>query len=262
LTEQPHPTTAPTLFDLTGKRALVTGSSRGLGLAIARGLAEMGAHTILNGRSEPSLQQLVSEFTNDSLSASSLVMDVTDEQSIDRAITHAESAGPINILVNNVGIHQRAPLAEMTSAQWREVIEVNLTSAFLVSSRIVPSMINRKAGKIINTCSLMSEVGRPTTGNYAASKGGLKMLTRAMATEWAQHNIQANAIGPGYFETELTRPLAQDETFDKWLRSRTPAKRWGQPQELVGTAVFLASHASDFINGQVIYVDGGLLAAV
>ncbi|MEO1128485.1 MAG: SDR family oxidoreductase [Planctomycetota bacterium] len=240
----------------------MTGSTRGLGLAIAQGLAEAGAHVVLNGRSESSLTAVAADFQAQGFSSASLVMDVTDEASITAGAATLQADGPIDILVNNVGIHHRAPLAEMTARQWREVIDVNLTSAFLVSRSLVTGMIECGAGKIINTCSLMSEVGRPTTGNYAASKGGLKMLTRAMAVEWAQYNIQANGIGPGYFETELTRPLVEDEAFDAWLRARTPAGRWGQAHELVGSAVFLASPASDFVNGQIIYVDGGLLAAI
>jgi len=170
--------------------------------------------------------------------------------------------GPISVLVNNAGIHRRAPLEEMSETQWREVIDTNLTSAFLVARHVAPRMIARRAGKIINTCSVMSEVGRPTTGNYAAAKGGLKMLTRAMATEWARHNVQINAIGPGYFATELTAPLVQNPKFNDWICARTPAARWGKPEELVGAAIFLASAASDFVNGQILYVDGGLLAAI
>jgi gluconate 5-dehydrogenase len=188
---------------------------------------------------------------------------VTDASSVERGVAAVErDAGPIDILVNNVGIQRRAPLEAMDESAWREVIDVNLTSAFLVTRRVVRGMIERQRGKIINICSLMSEIGRPTTANYAAAKGGLKMLTRAMAVEWARHNIQANAIGPGYFLTEMTQPLAADPKFDAWIRSRTPAGRWGRPEELVGAAVFLASSASDFVNGQIIYVDGGVLAAL
>jgi gluconate 5-dehydrogenase len=172
------------------------------------------------------------------------------------------AVGPIDVLVNNAGIHRRAPLAEMTETQFREVIDTNLTSAFLVARALAPAMIERRRGKIINICSLMSEVGRPTTGNYAAAKGGLKMLTRAMAVEWAKHNLQINGIGPGYILTEMTKVLADDPEFDRWICGRTPAGRWGRPEELVGAAVFLAAPASDFINGQIVYVDGGLLAAI
>ena len=189
--------------------------------------------------------------------------DVTNAEAIAQAVAWVETeVAPIDILVNNAGIHRRAPLAEMTETQWREVLDTNLTSAFLVTRQVAPRMIARRSGKIINTCSLMSEVCRPSTGNYAAAKGGLKMLTRAMATEWACHNLQINAIGPGYFATELTQPLVDNPEFNKWICGRTPAGRWGRPEELVGTAVFLASGASNFVNGQIIYVDGGLLSAV
>ncbi len=256
------PTSGSALFDLTGKRALVTGSSRGLGLAMARGLSRAGADVVLNGRNAEALQTVEAEFREDGLSATFAPFDVTDEDSVQQGIDGILATGPVDVLVNNVGVHDRAPLAEMTAVQWRRVIDFNLTSAFLVSRCVAPSMIERKAGKIIHTCSLMSEVGRPTTGNYAAAKGGLKMLTRAMAVEWAKHNVQINGIGPGYFETDLTKPLVQDPEFNAWICGRTPAGRWGQPDELIGAAVFLASSASDYVNGQVIYVDGGLLAAI
>jgi gluconate 5-dehydrogenase len=170
--------------------------------------------------------------------------------------------GPIDILVNNAGIHRRAPLVEMTLADWQRVLDVNLTSAFLLARAVAPAMIARRAGKIINICSLNSELARPTIANYAAAKGGLKMLTRAMTVEWAKHNLQVNGIGPGYLLTDLTRTLAENAEFDGWIRGRTPAGRWGQPRELVGAAVFLASAASDFVNGHILYVDGGLLAAL
>ncbi len=174
----------------------------------------------------------------------------------------AAPARPIDILVNNAGIQRRGRLEEFDRATWQTVLDTNLTSAFLVSRQVVKAMIARKAGKIINICSLMSEVGRQTTGPYTASKGGLKMLTKAMAAEWGSHNIQANGIGPGYFLTEMTQPLADDPEFDGWVKKRTPARRWGLPEELIGTAIYLASPASNFVNGQVIYVDGGILASL
>ena len=170
--------------------------------------------------------------------------------------------GAIDILVNNAGIHRRAPLESMPLELWQEVLDVNLTSAFLVTRTVVPGMIRRGAGKIINLCSLNCEVSRPTIANYAAAKGGLKMLTRAMAVEWARHNIQTNGLGPGYMRTAMTGTLTVDPEFDRFIRARTPAGRWGEPRELVGTAVFLASPAADFVNGQILYVDGGLLAAL
>lgn len=251
------------LFDLTGRTALITGSSQGIGFALARGLGEAGAALVLNGRDEKKLAGAAEQLRAEGLKVETAAFDVTDGAAVERAITWVEAkVAPINILVNNAGIHRRAPLAEMTEAQWREVIDVNLTSAFLVTRQVAPRMIARDAGKIIHTCSLMSEVCRPTTGNYAAAKGGLKMLTRAMATEWAKHNLQINAIGPGYFETELTKPLVENPEFNRWICARTPAGRWGKPEELVGAAVFLASPASNYVNGQIIYVDGGLLAAI
>jgi gluconate 5-dehydrogenase len=251
------------LFDLGGRTVLVTGSSQGLGLTIARGLAGAGASVVLNARSADKLEAAAEGLRRDGFTARTCSFDVTDGRQIAESLTAlAETVPAIDILVNNAGIHRRAPLEQMDESQWREVIDTNLTSAFLVTRAVVAGMIARERGKIVNVCSLMSELGRPTTGNYAAAKGGLKMLTRAMATEWAKHGIQANGIGPGYFLTELTRPLAENPDFNRWICGRTPAGRWGDPAELVGTAVFLASSASDFVNGQIIYVDGGLLAAI
>jgi gluconate 5-dehydrogenase len=248
------------LFDLAGRTALVTGSSQGIGLAIARGLAAAGAAIVLNGRDEAKLAAAAETLRGEGARVATAAFDVTDGAAIAAAIGKLQ--GPIDILVNNAGIHRRVPLVDMTEQQWREVLETNLTSAFLVARVVAPRMIERKGGKIVNVCSLMSEVGRPTTGNYAAAKGGLKMLTRAMAVEWAKHNVQINGIGPGYIVTELTRPLVENPEFNSWICARTPAGRWGLPEELVGAAVFLASRASDFVNGQIIYVDGGLLAGV
>ena len=249
------------LFDLTGRIALVTGSSQGIGLALARGLGQAGASLVLNGRDEGKLAAAADRLRGEGLRVSTAAFDVTQGAAAEQAIARVEAeVGPIGILVNNAGIQRRSPLEEMSETQWREVIETNLTSAFIVTRQVAPRMIARRAGKIINTCSVMSEVCRPTTGNYAAAKGGLKMLTRAMATEWARHNLQINGIGPGYFETELTKPLMENPKFNDWICARTPAGRWGK--ELVGAAVFLASPASNYVNGQIIYVDGGLLAAI
>lgn len=251
------------LFDLTGRTALVTGSSQGLGLALARGLGQAGAAVVLNGRDRKKLSAAAEILKGEGIRVTTSAFDVTVAKAIEPAVAQIEKDfAPIDILVNNVGIHRRALLAEMTEAQWREVIETSLTSAFLVTRCVGPRMIARRAGKIINVCSLMSEVCRPSTGNYAAAKGGLKMLTRSLATEWAKYNVQCNGIGPGYFATELTRPLMENPEFNRWICDRTPAGRWGQPEELVGTAVFLASRASDFVNGQIIYVDGGLSASI
>ena len=251
------------LFDLTGRVALVTGSSRGLGLAFARGLGAAGATVCLNGRDEQTLARAVETLRGDRIAAEGFAFDVTDAEQVARGVAELERTfGRVDVLVNNAGINLRAPLEDVDLATWRSVLETNLTGPLLVTQRVVKGMIERRRGKIINICSLLSELGRNTVGPYAAAKGGLKMLTRAMATEWARHNIQANAIGPGYFATEMTRPLVEDPEFNAWITARTPARRWGRPAELIGPAVFLASSASDFVNGQVIYVDGGILAAL
>jgi gluconate 5-dehydrogenase len=251
------------LFDLTGRTALITGSSQGIGLVLARGLAQAGAAVVLNGRDEQKLSAAAAELRADGARVAIAAFDVTDEAAIGREVARVEAeVAPIDILINNAGIQRRAPLAEMTAAHWREVIDTNLTSAFLVARAIAPGMIARRAGKIINTCSVMSEVSRPTIANYAAAKGGLKMLTRAMAVEWAPHGLQCNGLGPGYIVTALNTSLVANPEFNAWVCKRTPAGRWGQPAELVGAAVFLASRASDFVNGQILYVDGGMLAAL
>ena len=251
------------LFDLAGKVALITGSSQGLGFTIARGLGEAGATIILNGRNEEKLEKADSTLSQQGLKVYSCSFDITDGHEISQKIPPLESlVGPIDILVNNAGVQRRGPLETLDERAWREVIDTNLTGIFLITRQVVQGMITRRSGKIINICSMMSELGRPTAGPYAASKGGVKMLTKAMAVEWGKHNIQVNGLGPGYFITEMTRPLAEDPKFDAWIRSRTPAARWGDPSELIGTAVFLASQASNFVNGQIIYVDGGILAAL
>ncbi|MGY2894356.1 SDR family oxidoreductase [Deinococcus sp. UYEF24] len=248
------------LFELTGRRALITGSSSGIGLELARALAQHGASVVLNGRDEGRLEAAVQKLRSEGLDASAAPFNVTSEQGVKAGLAEVLAAGPIDILVNNAGIQRRVPLLDVPLEVWEEVLRNNLTSALLVSREVVPQMIARGGGKIICTLSLMSEVGRRTTGPYAASKGGLKMLVKAMCAEWAEHNVQINGIGPGYIETEMTTALVQDEAFSGWVRGRTPAGRWGQPQELAGAAVFLASRASDFVNGQIIYVDGGMLA--
>jgi gluconate 5-dehydrogenase len=251
------------LFDLSGRTALITGSSQGLGLALARGLAQAGAAVVLNGRNEKKLADAAALLRGEGARVMVAAFDVTDGAAVTPAVERVEHEfAPIDILINNAGIQSRAPLAEMTEQQWRAVVDTNLTSAFLVARAVAPRMIVRRAGKIINICSVMAEVSRPTVGNYAASKGGLKMLTRAMAVEWARHGIQANGISPGYFVTELNQALVANVEFNQWICGRTPAGRWGQPHELAGAAVFLASRASDFVNGQILGVDGGLLAAL
>ncbi len=246
-------------FSLEGKNALITGSSHGLGLVFARGLAKVGATVILNGRNGERLKAAVAGLQK----VHGKQFDVTDSAQVKEAVKGIETEiGHISILVNNAGIQRRNSLEEFDEQDWRDVIDTNLTSAFLVGREVVKGMIKRKEGKIINTCSLMSEVGRNTTAPYTASKGGIKMLTKGMATDWGKHNIQVNGVGPGYFITEMTQPLADNPEFDGWLKKRTPMERWGDPEELVGAVVFLASQASSFITGQVIYVDGGILSTI
>jgi len=251
------------LFDLAGRTALVTGSSRGLGRAIAEGLAKAGARLIVNGVDRGRVETAVVEMRAAGYAADGSAFDVTDETNIVEAFKRFDAAGiEIDILVNNAGIQVRKPLVEFTSAEWRKVIETNLTSAFVIGREAAKRMIARKRGKIINIGSLASELARPTVGPYTAAKGGIKNLTRSMAVEWAASGIQANAIGPGYMLTDMNQALVSNPDFNAWLMSRIPSKRWGRPDELVGAAVFLASSASDYVNGQIIYVDGGMLAAM
>lgn len=251
-------------FDLTGRTALITGSSSGLGFAMARGLAQAGAHVIIHGRHRDKLDAARQSLAEEGHSVRSTSFDVTDEAAIEQALEGLRASGVnIDILVNNAGIQLRRPLLEVERDQWDTVINTNLTSAFLLGRNIARQMIERgKGGKIINIGSLMSSVARPTVGAYTASKGGVLLLTQSMAAEWAEHGIQTNAIGPGYMLTEMTQPLADDPKFNDWLINRTPSKRWGVPEDLVGTVVYLASPASNYVNGQIIYVDGGLLAVI
>ena len=251
------------LFSLVGKRALVTGSSQGLGLSIARALAAAGAEVVVNGRDAAKLAQVVETLRGEGLKAEAEAFDVTSEDAVKAGVSAVlNRLGPIHILVNNAGINRRHPILDTSLEDWDAVLRMNLTSAFLVTRAVVPQMISGGAGKIINICSLMSGLARPTISAYSASKGGLKMLTQSMTVEWARHNIQANGIGPGYMLTELTQVLSADPKFDAWIKARTPANRWGKPEELGGAAVFLASEASNFVNGHVLYVDGGIMAAV
>ncbi|HWA26604.1 MAG TPA: SDR family oxidoreductase [Lacunisphaera sp.] len=253
----------PALFSLQGRRALVTGSGRGLGLRYAEALAAAGASVVLNDLDEPRLTAAVAKLRATGATADGVLFNVARPDEVQaRLAEHAAAHGPFDILVNNAGIHRYAPLAEMTATQWQEVIDVNLSGAFHVARAVVGGMIAQKRGKIINICSLMSEATRPTTGNYTAAKGGLKLLTKSMAVEWGPHGIQANGIGPGYILSDMTAHLAAKPEFDAWVKSRTPAGRWGAPDDLIGAIVFLSSPASDFINGQVLYVDGGWLAAL
>ena len=254
----------PQLFDLSGKTALITGSSGGLGFAMARGLAEAGATLVLNGRDAPKLEAAVRCLTADGHRVSAEAFDVTDEAAVVAAFARFDAAGTaIDILVNNAGIQFRKPLVDLAAADWRRVIETNLTSAFLIGREAAKRMIARGGGgKIINIGSLTSEVARATVAPYTAAKGGIKLLTRSMAAEWAAHNIQANAIGPGYILTEMNKALIENRDFDAWVRARTPTGRWGTPEDLIGAAVFLASPASAYVNGQILYVDGGMLAVL
>ncbi|SHK36280.1 gluconate 5-dehydrogenase [Bradyrhizobium lablabi] len=251
------------LFDLSGRTALVTGSSRGLGRAIVEGLAKAGARTIVNGVDPARVETAVAEMRAAGHAADGVAFDVTDEPAVVDAFAGFDAAGTaIDILINNAGIQLRKPLVELSSAEWRKVVETNLTSAFIIGREAAKRMIPRKRGKIVNIGSLASELARPTIAPYTAAKGGIKNLTRSMAVEWAASGIQANAIGPGYMLTDMNEALVKNPDFNNWLMSRIPSKRWGRPDELVGAAVFLASSASDYVNGQIIYVDGGMLAAM
>lgn len=251
------------LFELTGKVALITGSGQGLGLTIARGMGQAGATLVLNDVHEERLAQAVDALTAEGLHVHGSRFDVTRADEIAREIPQVERRfGPIHILYNNAGIQRRVPLEACEESVFREVLDINVVGIFLVTRQVVPGMIARRAGKIINMCSMMSEVGRPTTAPYTASKGAVKMLTKAMAVEWGKYNIQVNGIGPGYMLSGMGKEVAKDPAFNAWICSRTPASRWGEPEELVGAAVFLASRASDYVNGHVIYVDGGMLAAL
>ena len=252
------------MFDLTGKRALVTGASHGLGMAMAIGLGNAGAELIINGRSMKKLKDAAKEYAKEGLKVHVYEFDVTDDVQVERAVIQIENeVGPIDILVNNAGIIKRVPMQDMETEDFREVIDVDLVAPFIVSKYVGRKMIERREGKIININSMMSELGRNTVSAYAAAKGGLKMLTKNMATEWAKYNIQTNGIGPGYFATSQTAPIRVDgHPFNEFIINRTPAARWGDPEDLAGTAVFLASKASDFVNGQIIYVDGGILATI
>lgn len=253
------------LFDLSGKVALITGATHGLGMAMATGLGNAGATIVVTGNSsQTKLDEAVASYKAAGLNAHGYLFDVTNEDAVKENIKAIESAvGPIDILVNNAGIIKRTPLVDMEVADFEAVIKVDLVSPFIVSKYVVPGMIERGAGKIINICSMMSELGRNSVGAYAAAKGGLKMLTQNMATEWAKFNIQTNGIGPGYFATSQTAPIRVDgHPFNDFIVNRTPAGVWGDPDDLQGAAIFLGSKASDFVNGQVIYVDGGILATI
>lgn len=252
------------LFDLTGKVALVTGGVHGLGMSMAKGLGNAGATIVVNNNTSDALEDAVAEYKACGLNAYGYVFDVTDEKAVASAIAKIESeVGPIDILVNNAGIIKRTPIVDMEVADFELVIKIDLVGPFIVSKHVAKSMIKRGGGKIINICSMMSELGRDSVSAYASAKGGLKMLTRSMATEWAKFNIQTNGIGPGYFATSQTAPIRVDgHPFNEFIISRTPAGRWGDPDDLQGAAIFLSSKASNFVNGHVVYVDGGILATI
>src|SRR3954464_11853623 len=264
------------LFDLSGRTALVTGSSRGLGRAIAEGMAKAGARLIINGVDPKRVERAVAEFRAAGHQAEGAAFNVTDEPAIVAAFNDFDNKGiAVDILVNNAGIQHRKPLVEFTTDEWRKVIETNLTSAFVIGREAARRMIPRKHGKIINIGSPGSELARPTIAPHTAAqggnknhtpptgaKGGIKNLTRSMAVEWAQHGITANAIGPGYMLTDMNEALVNNTDFNNWLMGRVPSKRWGRPDELVGAAIFLASDASTYVNGQIIYVDGGMITAM
>lgn len=251
------------LFSLQNKTALITGSGSGIGLALAEGLAGAGASIILNGRNSEKLENAAQKLEKQGTKVFKLAFDVTDSKAAKNAIQNFEKEeGPIDILINNAGINIRGPFADFVETDWKKVLDINVNGAMIVSQAVAPFMLQRKAGKIINICSMQSELGRPSIVPYTVSKGGIKMLTKALATEWGGKNIQVNGIGPGYFATELTKPLKDDPEFDKWLCNRTPAGRWGDVKELIGAAVFLSSEASNYVNGHILNVDGGLLASV
>ena len=251
------------LFDLTGKTALVTGSSRGLGFAIAEGLAQAGATVILNGVNEERLKAAAEGLTAEGHTVRALAFNVCDEAAVVAAFEALDAEGvAVDILVNNAGIQYRKPMVELDTADWQRVIDTNLTSAFVVGREAAKRMIPRGKGKVINIGSLTSDLARATVIPYTVAKGGIKNLTKGMAAEWGEHGINANAIGPGYMITDMNEALIANPEFDAWVKGRTPQRRWGKPEELVGTAVFLAAPASDYVNGQLIFVDGGMVSVL
>ena len=256
-------------FSLEGKTALVTGAAYGIGFAIAEGLAAAGAKIAFNCRSREHLDTALEEYRKKGIEARGYICDVTDEEQVSAMVKEIESdLGNIDILVNNAGIIKRIPMDQMSVEDFRQVVDIDLTAAFIMSKAVLPGMMKRRAGKIINICSMMSELGRETVSAYAAAKGGLKMLTRNIASEYGGWNIQCNGIGPGYIATPQTAPLREKQPdgsrhpFDSFIIAKTPAERWGTPEDLMGAAVFLASEASDFVNGHILYVDGGILAYI
>lgn len=250
-------------FRLDGRLALVTGSSAGIGLGVARGLAQAGAAVVLNGRDPARLDATAKQLRSEGLQVHERSFDVCDPAAVEAAVAEIESTlGPIEILVNNAGTQHRAPFHEFPAAEWDRLMRTNLDSVFHVGQAVARRMVPRKRGRIINICSVMSELGRPTIAPYTASKGAVKMLTKGMAIDLGPHGINVNGIGPGYFKTELNARLVADEAFSGWLLNRTPSRRWGDVEDLAPAAVFLASDASRFVNGHILYVDGGVTASV
>jgi gluconate 5-dehydrogenase len=252
------------LFNLHDKVALVTGATHGLGMAMAKALAKCGATLLINGNTPEKMDSALAQYSEDNIEAHGFLFDVTNEGLVDQKIGEIEEKfGGVDILINNAGMILRQAALDMSVEDFRKVVEVDLVSPFILSKRVAKKMREKGSGKIINICSMMSELGRDNVAAYAAAKGGLKMLTRNLATEWAPYNIQVNGIGPGYFATDQTAPIrVEGHPFNEFIINRTPAGRWGNPEDLVGVTVFLASSASDFVNGQIIYVDGGILATI
>jgi gluconate 5-dehydrogenase len=251
------------LFDLSGRTALITGSSKGIGFALARALASAGARVVLNARNGAALEQARAALAGEGFDVHAAAFDVTDADAVQAGVARVEAeVGPIDILVNNAGMQHRGTFAEFPLEAWHRITTTNIDSVFLVGQAVAQRMIPRRAGKIINVCSVQSELGRPGIAPYAATKGAVKMLTKGMAIDLGRHGIQVNGLGPGYFKTELTQSLVADEAFTAWLAGRTPAGRWGEVQELGGAVVFLASDASSFVNGHILYVDGGITASL
>lgn len=252
------------LFDLSGKVALLTGATHGLGMAMAKAVAKAGATVVINGHTPAKMEAALAHYREENYDVKGYLFDVSNEQEAQENVSRIEKeVGPIDILFNNAAIMKRVPALEMEVEDFRRVMDIDLTAAFIMSKLVAKSMVQRNGGKIINICSMMSELGRDSITAYAAAKGGLKMLTRNLATEWAKYNIQVNGIGPGYFATEQTAPIRLDgHPLHDFIINRTPAGRWGDPEDLEGAAIFLSSKASDFVNGQILYVDGGILATI
>lgn len=250
------------LFDLTGKVALVTGGSHGIGLAIGKVLSKAGARLCINGRETARLMEISGQLKEEGIDVYTIAFDVTNEEQVDKAISTIEKeVGPVDILVNNAALIKRVPIVDMDVKDFRDIIDVDLVAPMIVSKRVVPGMMDRRSGKIINMCSMMSVYGRNTVSAYASAKGGLKLLTASMCCEWAKYNIQVNGIGPGYIATSQTAPIREgNHPFNELVMTRTPAGRWGEPEDVAYAALFLASQASNFVNGQILFVDGGILA--